>query len=318
MSHVRRPARGTVRLIAVVAATLLTVAGCSSGTLVRGLPGKLPTAPVLLVHGYNAASCPGADVTHAQWGSVYLALTKAGWRGPILPVSYYECDHDGVDITGYGRTVPAGATAAVTAGTPRVHYDQNTSIDQIAQDLGWFVYHSYGRTGTAVDLVGISMGGLIIRDLLYRVSEHDPRFPPRVVVTRAVTFSTPYRGYGGTGTSSICPVVTTECVQFAVGSTFISMLTADAKPPQGDGGTSWAAAGSSAGCDLVPTTSSLGLPGAERIDYLKPCYAHTAYLYDNSEPDDASAKITEPDGSTTSTDAAPHSLNWLVTTLTGK
>jgi hypothetical protein len=289
--------------------------GCSSSS--RPLHAGLPDTPVVLVHGYNATSCPGTDVTRGIWGGAYLELTHGGWQGPLLPVSYYACDRDGVDITGYGPTVPTGAAPAITAGTPRVHYDQNAGIDQLAHDLGWFVYQSYSRDGTPVDLVGVSMGGLIIRDLLYRVAHKDPRFPPSLAVTHAVTFSTPYLGYGGTGASSICPVETVECQQFAVGSPLITELNSDPQPPQGDGGTAWSVAGSSAGCDFLPATSSVGLAGAERVDYLTPCYTHTGYLWDNNPTADASARITRPDGTLTTTSTAERSLTWLLTTLAG-
>jgi pimeloyl-ACP methyl ester carboxylesterase len=276
-----------------------------------------PQTPVLFVHGYNAAACPGADVARAQWGLAYLELNRVGWRGPLLPVSYYTCDHDGVDITGYGPSVPSGAEPTISAGTPRVHYDQNTSIDQLAHDLAWFVYLTYARSGTPVDLVGISMGGLIIRDLLFRVARHDAGFPPKILVTHAVTFSTPYLGYGGQGSSSICPVATVECGQFAVGSPLLTELNAGGQLPQGEGGTSWAAAGSSAGCDFVPASSSLGITGALRIDYAKPCYTHPGYLYDADPDSDAAAKITRPDGSTSETDSAQHSLRWMLSAIVG-
>jgi pimeloyl-ACP methyl ester carboxylesterase len=315
-----RAARRPTRWIAVLAAVLLAAVGCSRTLSAKPgptLPAVLPTTPVLFVHGYNAATCPGADVTKAQWGVAYLELANAGWRGPLLPLSYYACDHDGFDITGYGPATPAGVAPVISAGTPRVRYDQDTSIDQLAQDLGWYVYKTFGHAGTPVDLVGISMGGLIIRDLLYRVANKDPRFPPTIAVTQVVTFSTPYLGYGTQGGSRFCPVVTLECQQFAVGSPLLSQLNAAASPPQGDGGTTWSAAGSSAGCDVVPASSTLALDDALRVDYVKPCYTHTAYLYDGNTNADASVRITRPDGSTTSSTTALHSLNWLLSTLAG-
>lgn len=318
MIHVRarRRPRG---LVAVLSAALITAAGCShsAGTIGPKPLGKLPDTPVLMVHGYNSRSCPGAEVTHTQWGGVYLALSHAGWRGPLLPVSYYACDHDGVDITGYGATAPAGATPTISTGTPRVHYDQNTDIDQIAHDLAWFVYDHYGRDGTPVDLVGSSMGGLVIRDLLYQVARKDPRFPPTLAVAQVVTFSTPFLGYGQ-GASAACPVATVECGQFAIGSPLLTELNAGHQLPQGDGGTTWSVVGSSAGCDFVPTSSSLGVDGVERVDYLAPCYGHIGYLWDVNPDSDASARITRPDGSSTSTKTAPHSLRWLVRTLAGR
>lgn len=299
---------------AALLAGALVLAGCSSGPSTA--PNReLPDTPVVFVHGYNEGACPGVDVTHAVWGGAYLELTRAGWRGPLLPVSYFACDHDGVDVTGYGPSVPAGAGPTITAGTPRVRYDQNTSIDQLAHDLGWFVYDNYTRAGLPVDLVAVSMGGLIVRDLLYRVAHQDADFPPKLTVTHAVTISTPYLGYGVPGGSAICPVMTVECQEFAVGSPLITLLNADHQPPEGDGGTTWAAAGSSAGCDFVPTTTSLGLAGAQRIDYLSPCYTHVNYLFDGDPRLNATAHLVAPDGTTTTTTTAPHSLRWLLQVL---
>jgi hypothetical protein len=149
------------------------------------------------------------------------------------------------------------------------------------------------------------------------VAKKDPDFPPELAVDYAVTFSTPFRGYGD-GTSLACPVATLECGQFAVGSALLDQLNADLQPPQGDGGTTWVAVGSSAGCDFVPSSSSLGVVGVERVDYLSPCYGHVAYLWDFNPDSTASTQITRPDGSTQSSKTALHSLSWLVTTLAGK
>lgn len=272
--------------------------------------------PVVFVHGYSNASCPGNDVTHNIWGGAYLELTNAGWSGPLLPVSYYACDTDGVDVTGYGPDAPSGATAAITDGSPRVRYDQNTSIDRLAHDLGWFVYDAYSADRKPVDLVGISMGGLIIRDLLYRVAQHDPRFPPRLLVPRAVTLSTPHLGYGTTASNvSFCGGHFVECDQFATDSPFIAELGAHAADPQGAGGTRWTVVGSSAGCDFVPVQSALGMPDAEQIDYLSPCYGHAGYLWDFDHADDATTRVDRPGRAPVTSHDAPRSLSWLVRTL---
>jgi hypothetical protein len=111
--------------------------------------------PVIMVHGYANGACPGANIHHNVWGGLWLKLAWAGWSSPsLLPVSYYQCDTNGVDITGYGPTAPAGATSAETAGYPRAGYTQAAGIDQIAHDLAWFVYDTYSSAGTPVDLVG--------------------------------------------------------------------------------------------------------------------------------------------------------------------
>jgi hypothetical protein len=313
--------RGRWALAAVLAAVLVAavVIGVRHrSTVTHGRPQGAATAtPVIMVHGYSAAACPGSDVTHKLWGGAYLELAHAGWApAELLPVSYYRCDTNGVDITGYGPDVPAGAAAAVTAGTPRVGYTTDTPIEQLAHDLAWFVYDTYARSGRPVDLVGVSMGGLIIRDALYRVAVRDPDFPRYLYVPRAVTISTPHAGYLTTATNrSICGG-TTECDEFAIDSPFIADLAARAADPQGRGGTAWTVLGSSRGCDLVPATSTLAMPAAERVDYLTPCYTHTSYLWDLGAADDATARVSAPGSATAVLDrSAPRALSWLAAAL---
>jgi hypothetical protein len=302
-----------------IVAVALLLAACGTTPVTGGgttVDSAAKATPVVFVHGYSGASCPGNDVTHNIWGGAYLELSNADWTGPLLPVSYYACDTDGVDVTGYGAHAPAGATATITDARPRVHYDQNTSIDQLAHDLGWFVYDSYSAQSTPVDLVGVSMGGLVIRDLLYRVAQHDPRFPPRLFVPRAVTLSTPHLGYGTTASNiAFCGGHFVECDQFATDSRFIAELTAHARDPQAAGGTQWTVAGSSAGCDFMPAQSALGLPAAQRVDYLSPCYGHAGYLWDLADTDDAATRVVDPGSAPVISHDAPRSLAWLVATL---
>jgi hypothetical protein len=274
------------------------------------------STPVLLVHGYAKGSCPGSDVLHGTWAGVYFALQQAGWAAPVLPLSYYRCDTDGVDFTGYGPTPPAGATPTITAAPARGGYDQDASIDQLAHDLAWFVYDTYSRHGTPVDLVGSSMGGLIMRDALYRVDAGDREFPPYLLVPRAVTFSTPHGGYGQLGANlGFCGAQTVECDQFAIGSPFMTMLADHAQDPQGRGGTAWTVVGSSAGCDFVPARSSLAMPAARRIDYLSPCYGHIGYLWDLKPTLNARAVVSAPGRAPAADNAAPRPLVWLAQVL---
>jgi hypothetical protein len=142
--------------------------------------------PVVMVRGYSWSSCPGSDVDQDAWGGAHLELYGAGWTGPLVPVSFYACDSDGVDITGYGPIVPKGETPEITPGHPRVAYDQDTSLDVLAHDLAWFSYDSYPLAGTPVDVVGGSLGGLIVRDALLRVAQHEASFPPYLFEPRAV------------------------------------------------------------------------------------------------------------------------------------
>ena len=101
-----------------------------------------------------------------------------------------------------------------------------------------------------------------------------------------VTFSTPFAG-------AMIPTChgDTECQQLAPDSAFTLQLR-KLGAPQFTGGTLWLTVGSSAGCDFVPTSSSLGLPKATfALDYTSPCYAHAAYAWDNSNRVDATGTL---------------------------
>jgi hypothetical protein len=300
-----------------VAALVLLSAGAFSAVHSLASSSDAPdpaSLPVIMVHGYSPAQCPAFDSTHSVWGGLYVELDDAGWSGPLLPVTFYRCDTDGVDITGYGATPPGGATPTVTAASPRVPYTQATSIGQLAHDLAWFTYDTYSAAGTAVDLVGSSMGGLVMRDALARVAAGDPAFPPYLLVSQAVTISTPNAGYGTPSTAPDLCGATTECDQMAAGSSFMADLETHADP-QGRDGTAWTVVGSSAGCDLVPAASALAMPGAEQVDFRAPCYEHEGYLWDFGTDADATATITPPGREPVRVTAAPRSLVWLAQRL---
>lgn len=297
-------------------AVALIVAAAGTGA---GVPAATASAraadatPVILVRGYAGwKNCPGTDVTRAYWGDALLKFYEVGWQAQVLPLSFYKCDSDGVDMTGYGPTIPAGATPTVTSGSPRVAYTSDTPMRRIAHDLAWFVYDQFSVKGTPVDLVGFSMGGLLIRYAIYRVAARDPGFPPLLNVPRAVTIATPHAGLPD---ASVCGP-TRQCRAMVRGSAFMTDLMKHALDPQGRGGTSWTLTGSGSKCDLVSTSSALAMPAAVRVHYVKPCYAHGDYLWDYSDATDASMQVTRPFAASANTvNNAPHLLRWLTTVL---
>lgn len=268
---------------------------------------------MILVRGYAGwKNCPGADVTRAYWGDAILKFFEVGWQAHVLPLSFYQCDSDGVDMTGYGPRVPAGATPAVTSGSPRVAYTSDTPMRRLAHDLAWFVYDQFSKQGTPVDLVGFSMGGLLIRYAIYRVAARDPEFPSLLDVPRAVTIASPHAGLPD---ASVCGP-TLQCRAMVRGSAFMTDLVKHALDPQGSHGTAWTVAGSGSKCDLVPAWSALGMPAARRVRYIKPCYAHGDYLWDYSDASDASMQVTVPFASSADTITnGPHLLRWLTGVL---
>jgi triacylglycerol esterase/lipase EstA (alpha/beta hydrolase family) len=244
-----------------VLATLLVLTACGSTVTGTGSKGSTTSAPVpvVFVHGATAGLCPGLDVK--KWSAgIATAMTNAGWPASLLDsVGFDRCDTD------YSERISSALLV--------------TPLSSIAHDLAWYVYNHYTARGQTVDLVGHSMGGMLIRYAMTRIAADDPAYPSRVLVRDVVTFSSPYRGVT---TTAICAVRTAvACTDLQAGSMFVSRLT-DAVPA----GQRWVVFGSSA-CDFIPAADSTIAPGATGVVYGRPCYSHTAYLTDTSIDRDA-------------------------------
>ncbi|HYV00871.1 MAG TPA: hypothetical protein VEM93_00790, partial [Actinomycetota bacterium] len=71
-------------------------------------------------------------------------------------------------------------------------HSADTPLEHLGYHLAWYIYDHYTVDGQTVDLVGHSMGGLIIRYALTKAEEHDPDFPPGLLVEDIVTLETPH------------------------------------------------------------------------------------------------------------------------------
>jgi pimeloyl-ACP methyl ester carboxylesterase len=252
----------------------------------------LTPSPVILVHGYNnrAGNCQGINLS-TYWSKVKAELTNraAVPAGDVVPVSYYRCDNQGIDITGYGpgKSYPFTKTNGMVK--PRAGHTNNSSISLVAKDLAWFIHNEYTLKGRSVNIVGHSMGGLIAREALRRVEAGDPAFPPTLDVKKVLTMSTPHNGWGEACKEN------TQCSEMSDGSAFLAELQTN-PAPQGSHGTNWwamatAGVGSDAKyltaiCDVIPTDSAIAVDGTDLV-YTKPCYKHNGYLNDDSQKLDA-------------------------------
>lgn len=248
--------------------------------------------PVILVHGYNnrAGNCQGINMS-TYWKKVKAELTnRAGIpAGDVVPVSYYRCDNQGIDITGYGPGKSYPFTKTTGTVKPRAGHTSNSSISLVAKDLAWFIHNEYTLKGRSVNIVGHSMGGLITREALRRVQAGDPSFPPAIEVAKVLTMSTPHNGWGEQCKQN------TQCSEMSDGSAFLTQLQTNSAP-QGSRGTNWWAMATAgvgtdakyltATCDVIPTDSAVAVDGTDLV-YTKPCYKHNAYLTDDSQKLDA-------------------------------
>ena len=190
-------------------------------------------------------------------------------------VAYYSCDTSGDSIINEGSIPSTGSN------------DVNTDIDRIAYELAWYLWDSFGSSGKPVDLVGHSLGGIVIADALQHVAAHDPDYPTSLIVHSVTTFSSPF---GGVPESLCDETPSLECTELLAGSSLLTQIDATGAVNLG-GATNWTLVGSD-GADQIPTSSTLALPGAtDRIDYTDPMYTHTSYLLDSATTMNATGTI---------------------------
>ncbi|GHE27871.1 hypothetical protein GCM10017771_42790 [Streptomyces capitiformicae] len=174
------------------------------------------TEAVLLVHGIDWIGEASFDC-ESGWKNLKSEFKEHFWKGSVRSVAFYKKDKN-CDL----RIASAGA---------------NDGIDKLGKALANKIYSEYTSKGKSVDLVGHSMGGLVIRDALSGVAKKRPGYPSKLYVEDAVTLGTPHNGTW----SSQC--IYTACAQMKKGSTYIANLK---KNPQSAQGTDWTAIASDA------------------------------------------------------------------------
>ena len=298
----------------LAAAVLVSAVTAAAGTLDAPATGAATTrstsTPIIAVHGIAGGTCPAVN-SASLWASLRYALVASKWTGPLVPVSYFACDTNGVDITSYSSASrPTAPKVSMTR--PSDGYTLDSSIEDIARDLAWMIYTDYTRLGQAVDIIAASFGGLIARTALTRVTQRDGSYPPQLLVTDAVTLSGPMHGVTTDIAAIACPSGTL-CSQLLTNGKFIASLGGSVAP-NGTNGTDWTLLGSA--CDIVPTSTTLALSPAHLITYTRPCYAHAAYLTDASPAPNAVVRYTDPGSAAQSSSTFQHSLRLAVTALT--
>jgi hypothetical protein len=233
---------------------------------------------VLLVHGFAPEGVTGYSCT-GYWGAFERAFAQWGGVGPTLGVAYADGDRE----------------CEATIGSA----DRDVRIEAIGRRLAWFVYRTYTAHDRPVDLVGHSMGGLVIRAALAGVQDGGDGWPPNLLVPRVVTIASPHDG-----TPSALGCTDEQCRDMRPGSAFLTGL---AENPQVGGGTTWTLIGSVAD-ELVPGPSAVGMSAAHRSIYLSPRYSHITILFDTSELTNARWRELADDGSVTVREDEPHSV----------
>lgn len=263
---VRKPARLKQALgaLAVVGAT----AAASAALAPVASAAHQLSKPIVFVHGLDAEGWTGngipCDKDGMMWGRMIRKLQEKGWTGTMYPIQYYHedgtCSGTGVvngDINHHHpHTEYFGSPGHKDGG----HTD-DASIKHLAFHWAWWVYDHHTKYDRAIEAVGHSMGGLIIRYAIKEVQNGNGHFPPRLLVEDIVTFGTPHNGAGNV--SIYCG---TQCDELDSSSAFIDDLKKTAQNPQSAIATRWSVIGATDD-ERVSVSSSMGMNAMHKVWY---------------------------------------------------
>jgi hypothetical protein len=248
-------------------AALVSVAG------VVALPGtawaRTNREPVIILHGHNPngrVDCDQFDTLARQLRSADTGYGSYRFTGEVVPVAYYGGDtratgDDWGDVDcrwwahlsnhgDHGRVAPSGHRKVHRV----VGHTTGTSIRHLAYHLAWLIHDRYTRHGIAVDVVGQSMGGLIVRYAVAAAEAHLPGFPHRLLVDDVATLGTPLGGYE----TELFTSRNRQTIEMDKDSSFMAWLHAHAaRPPSAGGRTDWTFVGSYQD-GFIPTPSTIG------------------------------------------------------------
>jgi len=260
------------------------------------------TKPVVFVHGLDAFGSAGNNCA-STWGTMTNQLRAWGYTGTLSTVKYYHGDTNcSTSLDGYGsHATHYQRTDAHQYGS----HDMDGDIRHLGYHLAWMIYNQYSSKGITVDLVGHSMGGLIARYALWGNQTNHVDFPPYLYVEDVLTLGTPH---GGSGYAGWCGWAY-ECNQMNTGSSFMTWLAANAKNPQGDGGTDWTNMGSYDD-GFVSETSATNMSAAHKTRYFNMGIGHSDYMGDTSDVRNADTEYNDNGGAFYTWYDSPHAVRW--------
>lgn len=262
------------RRIGLIAALLVTGGIALLGAAPAAARTDDRQKPIIFIHGSDwlapyGVSCP------RSFGMMERRFRDWGHTGPFVTIAYYRYDT--------GCTASLGGDGSHTRHYASGHdptggHTGQTDIRHLGYHIAWYIYDHYSKAGRAVDVVGHSMGPLLIQYALAQVARHHPDFPPRLLVEDVVSLAGPY-----TGARSIintCP--TRQCSQMRHGSSFLAWLRTYAANPQGEGGSDWTAI-SSVDDEYVSSGSGVAMGACHKLTYLTTANVrHADLLHDAS------------------------------------
>jgi PGAP1-like protein len=229
------------KLFTVMALCLATVLTGATGAAAD--PGPTPpprtnstNETLYMVKGFDPPEFnddgPGVSCT-SRWNTAERAMKRWGWRGKFVQVGFYNGDTR-CDLT----------LVRNNDGT------RDLPLMELGRRLAWKIHNRDSRYGRSVDLVGHSMGGLIIRAALTGTERHMQGWPPYIYVEDVVTLGTPH--YGAWISDLICSAVpiNRQCEDMRSESVFMRWLHAT-NVPKSEQGSDWTLIGSEADSDVA-------------------------------------------------------------------
>lgn len=310
---------------------------------------------ILLIHGFNGdgyGSSGGfncTDTANYGWGTVLNYLSgyhniggqQLLWgRQDFRTIKFYSGDYNCAQQK-YGAppgTLQSDAdynlhnsqyTSHCSNYVPGNEGNNNESIYHLSCLLAWYIHLNFDHVGWNVEIVAHSMGGLIIRNTIYQVTQHKSSSMPSTLgsISDVVTFATPHNGAAAGAPWFVCGGCQ-QIKELENGSSFINEMYNNAQNPQSSGGTDWTLMGddyaSQGGCDqVVPAITAMFMTNGRKSVFLDLCYNHPDYLTDNRDAFDTTIRWC--DGCAINTDPVfpgwhiaanmPHSLHHMMYAL---
>ncbi|MEU1786849.1 hypothetical protein ABZ553_13440 [Streptomyces sparsogenes] len=250
---------GRIRALGVAVAAMCVAALSGLGAPVAAADageaapprGNSSNETVYLVKGFRPYPLPTGVDCDDRWRPFIRATGNWGWKeNQFVKVGFYSGDDN------------------CTINLAEEDGDRDLSLRELGRRLAWNIYLNHSRYGRSVDLVGHSMGGLIVRAAVLGVTHHNAGedWPPFVYVEDAVTLGTPHYGVKGS-----CDRfgMTVQCREMTRGSDFLNWLHS-ARVPQSAQGTDWTFIGSNFDTTVVRDSAVPKTDGAQhRVVYAR-------------------------------------------------
>ncbi len=252
---------------------------------------------IVLVHGIVANGGDPVNCNGGYWGDAITFLKNGGTDGVGYPnirtVKYYNSDTNcDVDLHTSKYADPCSNYCQGSEGT------NNEDLYHVSCLLAQYLYQNFGQSNQNVVLVGHSMGGIIVRNMMdqTQVNNESPDiptpFPPSIgTVTDAVTFNSPHGGVpsGGGFVGLLGCGNCKQVEELTSGSDFLNNLGLYPQVPGCT--TSWTIVGSE--CDpLVSAVSAISMNANQAVVYStmgksddtydNTCYDHGGALHDSN------------------------------------